>query len=78
MKKYLIAAAMVVAVSGTFVSCHDDEIANSTVEQKIQAFEDVFTRAFGKPDPNHSWGFGDPIVVEGNVTRAVIDANGTK
>jgi hypothetical protein len=75
MKKYLIAVAMVVAVSGTFVSCHDDEIANSTVEQKIQAFEDVFTRAFGKPDPNHTWGFGDPINVEGSVTRSV-DVNG--
>lgn len=77
MKKYLITAAMAVAVSGTFVSCHDDEITGSTVEQKIQAFEDVFTQAFGKPDPNHTWGFGDPIVMEGVVTRSV-NVNGNE
>ena len=77
MKKYLITATMVVAVSGTFVSCHDDEITGSTVEQKIQAFEDIFTRAFGKPDPNHTWGFGSPIVLEGEeaLTRS-INVNG--
>lgn len=74
MKKYLITAAMAVAVSGTFVSCHDDEITGSTVEQKIQAFEDIFTQAFGKPAPNHTFGFGDPIELEG-VTRS-INVNG--
>jgi len=76
MKKYLITAAMAVAVSGAFVSCHEDEISGSTVEQKIQAFEDLFTQAFGKPDPNHTWGFGDPIVVEEARTRASINVNG--
>ena len=77
MKKYLITAAMAVAVSGALVSCHDDEITGSTVEQKIQAFEDVFAQAFGKPDPNHTWGFGKPIEVEGEeaLTRSV-DING--
>lgn len=74
MKKYLITAVMAVAVSGTFVSCHDDEITGSTVEQKIQAFEDIFTQAFGKPAPNHTFGFGDPIELEG-VTRS-INVNG--
>lgn len=72
MKKYLIAAALVVGVSGAFVSCHEDDISTSTVEQKIQAFEDVFVDAFGRPDPNHSWGFGEPIVVEEGITRSVI------
>ena len=76
MKKYLITAAMAVAVSGALVSCHDDEITGSAIEQKIQAFEDVFAQAFGKPDPNHTWGFGKPIEVEGVVTRGEIDANG--
>lgn len=76
MKKYLITAAMAVAVSGALVSCHEDEISGSTVEQKIQAFEDLFTQAFGKPDPNHTWGFGDPIVVEGAMTRAEVNVNG--
>ena len=76
MKKYLITVAMAVAVSGTFVSCHDDEITGSTVEQKIQAFEDIFTQAFGKPAPNHTFGFGNPIVLEG-VTRS-INVNGNQ
>lgn len=77
MKKYLITAAMAVAVSGALVSCHEDEISGSTVEQKIQAFEDIFTQAFGKPDPNHTWGFGSPIVLEGEeaLTRS-INVNG--
>ena len=76
MKKYLITAAMAVAVSGALVSCHDDEITGSAVEQKIQAFEDLFVQAFGKPDPNHTWGFGDPIVVEEARTRAEVNVNG--
>lgn len=76
MKKYLITAAMAVAVSGALVSCHDDEITGSAVEQKIQAFEDLFVQAFGKPDPNHTWGFGNPIVVEEARTRASINVNG--
>ena len=76
MKKYLITAAMAVAVSGALVSCHEDEITGSAVEQKIQAFEDLFVQAFGKPDPNHTWGFGNPIVVEEARTRASINVNG--
>lgn len=77
MKKYLITAAMAVAVSGALVSCHEDEITGSAVEQKIQAFEDLFVQAFGKPDPNHTWGFGDPVVVEEVVTRSV-NVNGNE
>ncbi len=77
MKKYLITAAMAVAVSGALVSCHEDKITGSAVEQKIQAFEDLFVQAFGKPDPNHTWGFGNPIVVEEVVTRSV-DVNGNE
>lgn len=76
MKKYLITAAMAVAVSGALVSCHEDEITGSAVEQKIQAFEDLFVQAFGKPDPNHTWGFGDPIIVEEARTRAEVNVNG--
>ena len=34
MKKYLITAALAVAVSGAFVSCHDDEIAPMTIGSK--------------------------------------------
>ena len=70
-------AVMAVAVSGALVSCHDDEITGSTVEQKIKAFEDIFTQAFGTPAPNHTFGFGAPIVLEGEeaLTRS-INVNG--
>ena len=79
MKKYLITAAMAVAVSGALVSCHEDEITGSTVERKIQAFETLFTQAFGKPAPNHTFGFGAPIVLEGEeaFTRSV-NVNGNE
>ena len=76
MKKYLIAAAWAVAISGVFVGCKDDQIADSTVEQKIQAFEDIFVQAFGQPDPNHTWGFGSPVGDEQGVTRAEVNVNG--
>ena len=59
MKKYLLAAAMTVAVSGAFVSCHDDNYSGSSIDKKAEAFEEAFIRAFGEPDPNHTWGFGD-------------------
>ena len=71
-KKYLIMAAMAVAVSGAFVSCHDDEITPTTFDQKKLAFEDAFISYYGQPDPNHTWGFGN---AEENVTRSV-DVNG--
>ena len=57
MKKYLFTAALAVAVSGAFVSCHEDEISGSLIEQKAKAFEETFIEAFGQPAPNHNWGF---------------------
>jgi len=56
MKKYLI-TAMAVAVSGILTSCHEDELSGSIVEMKKEAFEETFVKAFGQPDPNHTWGF---------------------
>lgn len=56
MKKYLI-TAMAVAVSGILISCHEDELSGSIVEMKKEAFEETFVKAFGQPDPNHTWGF---------------------
>ena len=72
MKKYLITTVLVVAVCGAFVSCHDDEIAGTTIEQKKLAFEDAFVRFYGQPDRNHTWGFGND---DETVTRSV-DVNG--
>lgn len=59
MKKYLIAAAWAVVIGGTFTSCHDDNYSGTPIDKKAEAFEEAFIRAFGEPDPNHTWGFGD-------------------
>lgn len=73
MKKYLI-TAMAVAVSGILISCHEDELSGSIVEMKKEAFEETFVKAFGQPDPNHTWGFrkGDAAAL----TRGTINVNG--
>ena len=73
MKKYLI-TAMAVAISGILISCHEDELSGSIVEMKKEAFEETFVKAFGQPDPNHTWGFrkGDAAVL----TRGNINVNG--
>ena len=65
MKKYLITAALAVAISGAFVSCSDDIASDSLIEQKAKTFEKVFVEAYGTPAPNHTWGF------KKNVTRGV-------
>ena len=70
MKKYLITAALAVAFSGAFVSCSDDELSGSLIDQKAKTFEQVFVAAYGTPAPNHTWGFK-----KNDVTRS---ANGWK
>ena len=74
MKKYLLTAALAVVVSGTFVSCHDDEITPMTIDQKKLAFEEAFVRYYGQPDPNHTWGFGENVTRA--LTRGSINVNG--
>ena len=66
MKKYLFTAALAVAVSGAFVSCHEDEISGSLIEQKAKAFEETFIEAFGQPAPNHNWGFKTINITKSN------------
>ena len=59
MKKYLITGALALVTSATFISCHTDEdFGGSIVEQKMQAYQEVFEEEFGKVDPNQDWGFG--------------------
>ena len=59
MKKYLITGALALVTSATFISCHTDEdFGGSIVEQKMQAYQEVFEEEFGKIDPNQDWGFG--------------------
>ena len=74
MKKYLLTAALAVVVSGTFVSCHDDEITPMTIDQKKLAFEEAFVSYYGQPDPNHTWGFGENATRA--FTRGSINVNG--
>lgn len=72
MKKYLLEAIMAVAVTGAFVSCSDDVVSGSLIEQKAKAFEETFIEAFGQPAPNHTWGFTRNNITEANgVTRTV-------
>ena len=73
MKKYLI-TAMAVAVSGILTSCHEDELSGSIVEMKKEAFEETFVKAFGQPDPNHTWGFRTSDATA--LTRGTINVNG--
>ena len=59
MKKYLITGALALVVSATMISCHsDDDFGGSIIEQKIQAYQEVFEQEFGTIDPNQDWGFG--------------------
>ncbi len=67
MKKYLLAAIMAVAVTGAFVSCSDDVVSGSLIEQKAKAFEETFIEAFGQPAPNHTWGFKRNNITKGSV-----------
>ena len=73
MKKYLT-MVLAIAISGVFVSCHEDEVSGSLIEQKKIAFEDAFVKAFGQPDPNHNWGFripeGDEALTRGENANA--------
>lgn len=63
MNRYLITAALAVAIGGAFTSCRDDSFSGTTIDKKAEAFEEAFIRAFGEPDPNHTWGFGDDEMV---------------
>ena len=64
MKKYLLAAVMAVAVTGAFVSCSDDVVSGSLIEQKAKAFENAYIEAYGTPAPNHTWGFKTNNIAE--------------
>lgn len=58
MKKYLICGATAL-IAGLFItSCtHDDIEYKSIVEEKTQAFDELFTELYGESDINHDWGF---------------------
>jgi hypothetical protein len=60
MRKYLITGVLALVAGGFLTSCHDtDGVYSSIVEQKLQAYEQVFKEEFGEIDPNQDWGFGE-------------------
>ena len=68
MKKYLITGALALVACATLTSCHsDDELSGSYVQQKLQAYDQMFEDEFGKVSPNQDWGFGTTIATR---TRA--------
>lgn len=71
MRKYLITGVLALAAGGFLTSCHDTEGAySSIVEQKLQAYEQVFKEEFGEIDPNQDWGFGETSMSARIRTRA--------
>ena len=59
MKKFFITGALTLVAAATLTSCHtDDDFSGSIVEQKIQAYQQVFEEEFGKINPEQDWGFG--------------------
>ena len=63
MKKYLVMAAAVLAVSSAFVSCSKDKDLydpSKNTEQFLKNYQDAFVRVFGQPSADQNWGFGTP------------------
>ena len=58
MKKYLICGATALLAGLFITSCtHDDIEYKTIVEEKTEAFEELFTELYGESDINHDWGF---------------------
>lgn len=54
-------------LAGSFVSCQDEDLGYTAEQIK---YESEFVKEFGKPDPNHKWGFVDmPLLESASVTR---------
>ena len=71
MKKYFLKGSAVLILGGLMASCTHDEIdCSSIVESKKVAYQEVFVDAYGKIDPNQTWGFGS-ATTRALVTRAV-------
>lgn len=53
-------------LGGFIASCsHDESNYSSVVESKLEAYQEVFVDAYGKIDPNQTWGFA----AAGSTTR---------
>lgn len=72
MKKQILRGAVTLVLGGCFAGCsHDDIDYSSIIDSKLQAYQEVFVDAYGKIDPNQSWGFGSVQEGTRKVTRAI-------
>ena len=74
MKKYLMTGIAALAMGGMFTSCsHDMSLYNGDgTKAVVDKYEQAFVDAYGEPDANQTWGFGE-ISVAGTrgMTRSV-------
>lgn len=76
MKRYLLRGATALVLGGFIAACsHDDIDYSSIVDGKLKAYQEVFVDAYGKINPNQTWGFGTVSVQESTAmarqTRAI-------
>ena len=57
MNKLVYHSAAALVLGGLMASCSNDLDYVDIVEQKVEAYEQVFKSEFGSIDPNHTWGF---------------------
>ena len=61
MKKYLMTGIAALAIGGMFTSCsHDMSLYNGDgTKAVVDKYEQAFVDAYGEPDENQTWGFGE-------------------
>ena len=70
MKKYLMMGAAALLMGASFTSCSSDNDLydpQANAAKFLQDYQTAFINAFGTPDANQTWGFGD--VAASRMTR---------
>lgn len=75
MKKYLMTSVAAIAFCGLFTSCtHEIGFEAQAQKSVIETYQKAFVTAFGQPDPENEWGFGESKAASSRaVTRAKSD-----
>lgn len=75
MKKYLIKGALALFAGGLLFSCAEKEAEYVPLaQQKVKAFEDVFTEIYGDVDPYQDWGFSQgKVEIDPNDSSVVVE-----
>ena len=65
MKKYLMAGIAALAMGSMFTSCsHDMSLYNGDgTKAVVDKYEQAFVDAYGEPDANQTWGFGEKTTI---------------